>query len=180
MTTSPHSCIFTPIFVKKGEHHVFNRLKSFISENHTFSQVLKIEEEHQLQQQEQQFVNMTQLLQASETNGEYKVSRSGVLKPVKLLRRHTNKQSYPDGLKTCLKKYASQILLSEPLNIENHEHKLNHPLLSIDRANIHDNFIILDSVSRSSGGGGGVDVVGKKLLGLGVTSWSDVTNHTFS
>jgi hypothetical protein len=180
MTSPPLPLAFLlPSFSKKGEHHVFNRLKSFISENHTFSQVLKIEEEHQLQQ-EQQFVNMTQLLQASETNGEYKVSRSGVLKPVKLLRRHTNKQSYPDGLKTCLKEYASQVLLSEPLNIQNHEHKLNHPLLSIDRANIHDNFIILDSVSRSSGGGGGVDVVGKKLLELGVTSWSDVTSHTFS
>ena len=90
---------------REGEHRVFHRLRHFIAEG--------------------------------ESPGTYQAPLGGEAppipgkrngKPAKLLRRHTNRQSYPEGFKACLRNYAEEILAAPPLRLPQPRQK--EPLLS--------------------------------------------------
>ena len=54
----------------------------------------------------------------------------GAAKPVKLLRRHTNRQAYPEGLKRCLSAFALRTLAAPPLAVAASS-RLNDAVLSL-------------------------------------------------
>eukprot|EP00613_Pedinella_sp_CCMP2098_P080750 CAMPEP_0171934048 /NCGR_PEP_ID=MMETSP0993-20121228/31668_1 /TAXON_ID=483369 /ORGANISM="non described non described, Strain CCMP2098" /LENGTH=322 /DNA_ID=CAMNT_0012574673 /DNA_START=550 /DNA_END=1514 /DNA_ORIENTATION=- len=130
--------------LREGEHRVYSRLKAFMAEAwpHLFQRALRTVPSKKVDSSGRRgrdssgdgggdggVVGAVGDVVTGEDGREMVVGRKGVLKPVKLLRRHTNKQNYAPGLKACLREYALGVLTRAPLSVP--RERTNAPLLTM-------------------------------------------------
>ena len=135
--------------LKEGEHRVFARLKHFIVEHQPPSAYVTPTggEEAAAAAVAAEKV-ASDPIEAAKHRGR----RGG--RASKLLRRHTNRQSYPDGLKPCLRSWAEGVALEPPLELR--PGSLNEPLVSQQISRFSD----LDTLAAL-----------QRLLQLGTSAW---------
>ena len=99
--------------------------------------------------------------------------KGGGGEPAKLLRRPTNRQQYPTGLKTCLRAWAEAAFAAPPLQID--PQRFDAPLLALPHHYDHheDGHTGGDRGDCSSGGGGDCKdrAASAALFALGEGAW---------
>jgi hypothetical protein len=145
---------FLSFFPSQGEHRVFHRLRSFVvdgtppgdyvppaagevpmkTKKHPRTAVrTNARTEAQAEAHDDGAVYPHATGVAASSSSPVATAVVITSKPAKLLRRHTNRQAYPAGLKACLASFASHVLAAAPLSIPAGKAAgpLNDPILSI-------------------------------------------------